>query len=798
LGTYGSLSVNSSGTWTYLLADTDADTVALLASNSVATDTFSVIVTDAAGDTASETVTVTVGNRAPTLTTISEITGEDEDNATTITYDMLIAAADEADADGDTISFRVEVVSTGSLTKDDTAVTAGTTTIASGESLVWTPAADANGTLNAFTVKAYDGTSYSSTAVQVQVSVAAVADAPTTGDQTITLNEDTIYTFSASDFTFADVDSGAALASIQLTNFTNPGGGFGIFVDANDDDLYDVGEEVTGSSVINITDIDAGNLKAGASTENSNGDGFATVSFTVSDGTASSAVSGTNTFNVAAVDDAAVIAGDISGSGDEDANISGTLTATDANDGLTDGTYFTVSTDPTNGTATIDVATGAWSYTPTGDYNGSDSFTVTITDDDGHTATQAISLTINAVADAPVAVADSVTILEDATATVISILDNDTDADVGDSISLFSKSNGSNGSVTNNGDGTVSYTPAANFNGSDTFTYTATDGTNTSELGTVTVTVTAVNDDPTGSVTITGDAKTGQTLTASNDLADVDGLGTITYEWTGTKGEESRVATGETLTLSDLDIDYTYTVTASYTDGGSTPESVISDPASAVTDIVKLLQVRNITTTGSVEVKEIDLGGGNILKYSVYTDDETAFTEKDASLEINNTDYSNDSTDPIVKFDLYIDAEGMDTLDTSTVSEISGGGFKLALNLIQSDLDDTYNFTSSTPADWDDTDSDSTNNTEYMEIKEVDGLFSAFIVNESLGGITFIAFPSIVDTDESSSTPLEVKIGTVYLNPKDGVTELQITIQEQLFTTDGVNVEPLSYTVDIL
>jgi hypothetical protein len=113
-------------------------------------------------------------------------------------------------------------------------------------------------------------------------------------------------------------------------------------------------------------------------------------------------------------------------------------------------------------------------------------------------------------------------------------------------------------------------------------------------------------------------------------------------------------------------------------------------------------------------------------------------------------------------------------------------------------LDDTYNFTSSTPADWDDTDSDSTNNTEYMEIKEVDGLFSAFIVNESLGGITFIAFPSIVDTDESSSTPLEVKIGTVYLNPKDGVTELQITIQEQLFTTDGVNVEPLSYTVDIL
>ena len=36
---------------------------------------------------------------------------------------------------------------------------------------------------------------------------------------------------------------------------------------------------------------------------------------------------------------------------------------------------------------------------------------------------------------------------------------------------------------------------------------------------------------PTGSVTITGNAEVGQTLTASNNLADADGLGTITYQW---------------------------------------------------------------------------------------------------------------------------------------------------------------------------------------------------------------------------------------------------------------------------
>ena len=40
-----------------------------------------------------------------------------------------------------------------------------------------------------------------------------------------------------------------------------------------------------------------------------------------------------------------------------------------------------------NGVATINPASGLWSYTPTADYNGSDAFTVTITDDVGNTVT---------------------------------------------------------------------------------------------------------------------------------------------------------------------------------------------------------------------------------------------------------------------------------------------------------------------------------------------------------------------------------------------------------------------------
>ena len=92
---------------------------------------------------------------------------------------------------------------------------------------------------------------------------------------------------------------------------------------------------------------------------------------------------------------ASTITGDTSGSGEEDGDpITGTLAATDPQ-GLTDNTYFTVSTDPSNGSASINAETGAWSYTPTANFNGTDSFIVTVTDDLGGKTTQQIGLTIS-------------------------------------------------------------------------------------------------------------------------------------------------------------------------------------------------------------------------------------------------------------------------------------------------------------------------------------------------------------------------------------------------------------------
>ena len=128
-------------------------------------------------------VTLSPRPDAPTLTRVSPLAGLTEDTAAEITHAQLLAAADEADVDGDAISFRVETISTGTLEKWNgttwNAVTAGTTLLATGEKLRWKAEADATGTVNAFTVKATDGTLASDTAVQVKATVTGVNDAPT-------------------------------------------------------------------------------------------------------------------------------------------------------------------------------------------------------------------------------------------------------------------------------------------------------------------------------------------------------------------------------------------------------------------------------------------------------------------------------------------------------------------------------------------------------------------------------------------------------------------------------------------
>ena len=99
------------------------------------------------------------------------------------------------------------------------------------------------------------------------------------------------------------------------------------------------------------------------------------------------------------VNDPSTTTGDTSGTIDEDdRTITGTLIASDV-DGLNNNNIFSITGNPTNGNASIDPSSGAWTYTPATNFNGNDTFTVAIVDDLGNTTTQTITLTINPVND---------------------------------------------------------------------------------------------------------------------------------------------------------------------------------------------------------------------------------------------------------------------------------------------------------------------------------------------------------------------------------------------------------------
>src|SRR3989441_9004970 len=116
-------------------------------------------------------------------------------------------------------------------------------------------------------------------------------------------------------------------------------------------------------------------------------------------------------------------------------------------------------------------------HTRTLNFNGTDSFTYTVKDSATPAAVSnlaTVTVTVTAVNDPQVAVSDTATTAED-TAVNISVRANDTDPDVGDTLTVNSVTQGTNGTVAINADGTVKYTPNLNFNGTDSFTYTVKD-----------------------------------------------------------------------------------------------------------------------------------------------------------------------------------------------------------------------------------------------------------------------------------------------------------------------------------
>src|SRR5206468_33025 len=152
---------------------------------------------------------------------------------------------------------------------------------------------------------------------------------------------------------------------------------------------------------------------------------------------------------------------------------------------------------PTKGTLTLN-ADGSFTYTPNANANGADTFTYKANDGAADSNIVTAHTTISPINDSPVAGNDAYTMNEDSVLTAgaaSGVLANDSDVD-GDTLSAILVSGPSKGTLTLNADGSFSYTPSANVNGSDSFTYRASDGSLSSEVATVTITINAVQDPP--------------------------------------------------------------------------------------------------------------------------------------------------------------------------------------------------------------------------------------------------------------------------------------------------------------
>ncbi|MDP9880196.1 VCBS repeat-containing protein [Variovorax boronicumulans] len=475
------------------------------------TDTFTVTVSDGHGGTTTSTVTVTVDpvNDAPTVPNYNQTTNED----TPVSGQVV-----GSDVDGDTLTY----------TKGSDPAH-GTVTVNADGTYTYTPGANFNGT-DSFTVTVSDGHGGTTTST-ITVTVDPVNDAPTVPNYTETTNEDTPV---SGQVVGSDLDGD----TLTYTKGSDPAHGT-VTVNADGTYTYVPGANFHGTDSFIVT---------------------------VSDGHGGTTTS-TVTVTIDPVNDAPT-APNYTETTNEDTPVSGQVVGSDV-DG--DTLTYTKGSDPAHGTVTVN-ADGTYTYVPGANFNGTDSFTVTVSDGHGGTTTSTVNVTINPVNDAPTAPNYTETTNED-TPVSGQVVGSDVD---GDTLTYTKGSDPAHGTVTVNADGTYTYVPGANFNGTDTFTVTVSDGHGGTTTSTVTVTIAPVNDAP----TVPNYAQTTDEDTPVSGQvvgSDIDG-DTLTY----TKGSDP--AHGTVTVNADGTYTYvpsanfngtdTFTVTVSDGHGGTTTSTV--------------------------------------------------------------------------------------------------------------------------------------------------------------------------------------------------------------------------------
>uniref|UniRef100_UPI0038928519 Ig-like domain-containing protein n=1 Tax=Pseudooceanicola sp. MF1-13 TaxID=3379095 RepID=UPI0038928519 len=229
-----------------------------------------------------------------------------------------------------------------------------------------------------------------------------------------------------------------------------------------------------------------------------NFNGTETLTYTITD-TDGNTDTSTITVNVTPVNDAPVANDDMD---DTDVGTMVTIDVlgndTDVDDAKADLTVtIEPGQEPSNGTATV-LPNGQIEYTPDAGFVGTETFSYTLTDDDGasDTATVTVKVDNNGGGNQPPVAVDDPAETDEDTLVNIDPLGNDSDPDNDPLTFKGTPVSKEGGNITVKPDGTIDYTPPADFFGTDEITYTVQDPSGATDTGTVTVKVNPVNDDP--------------------------------------------------------------------------------------------------------------------------------------------------------------------------------------------------------------------------------------------------------------------------------------------------------------
>ncbi|MEV4345600.1 Ig-like domain-containing protein [Actinoplanes sp. NPDC049596] len=442
------------------------------------TATFTYTVEDSLGEQSTGQISVTVGNTKP----VAVPDHADVAYGKTVTVDVV---GNDTDANGETLTLD----SVG--TPDH-----GTATISGGKVVYEAPAGFSGDAT--FTYQVTDGTDKVTGTVTVTVANAA----PTAANETVT----TPYGAPVDIDVLADAKDPNTTDKLRVSGTTTPAGGT-VVAGADGKLTYTPNPRFSGQDTFDYT-----------ITDDQGGFATATVKVTVANGVP-----------VAKPESVTVPAG--------------TTAVIDvlANDSDPNGDPLTVTVDVAPGHGTVGVgADGKVTYKPAAGYRGGDSFHYTITDGQGGTA--GATVTLGVVNTAPTALDDAIATDTDTVVTVHP-LDNDSDEN-GDKIQLDAVTAPAHGTAVLGADGTIAYTPAPGFQGTDTFTYSITDAFGKTASALVTVTVRnaapiAVDDQfvvhPGATTTLDllandVDPNTGQKLSVSSVTQPAKGVVTITAD----------------------------------------------------------------------------------------------------------------------------------------------------------------------------------------------------------------------------------------------------------------------------